>query len=66
MSHFGLNEPVKVTNSSHKKSNQIRDYRKYYNSKTIQIEADWYAKDIEMFGFDFDSAAQKNTHFSKD
>ncbi len=66
MSYFGLNEPVKVRNSSHKKNNQIRDYRKYYNSKTIQIVADWYEKDIEMFGFDFDSAAQKNTHYCKD
>lgn len=40
------------------------DYRDLYTDKTIQIIADWYAADIERFGFDFDSAAVRNTHFT--
>jgi hypothetical protein len=35
-------------------------YTDYYNDKTIQIVADWYKKDIDYWGFDFDSAAQRN------
>ena len=35
-------------------------YRDIYNDKTIQIVADWYKKDIDTFGFDFDTAATKN------
>lgn len=36
------------------------DYRELYTPKTIQIVADWYAADIETFGFDFDTGAQRN------
>jgi hypothetical protein len=35
-------------------------YQKIYNDKTIQIVADWYKKDIDHWGFDFNSAATKN------
>ena len=35
-------------------------YRDLYNDKTIQIVADWYKADIEMWGYDFDTGAQKN------
>ncbi len=35
-------------------------YKEYYNKQTIQIVADWYQKDIDHWGFDFDSAAKKN------
>lgn len=39
-------------------------YRKdYYTEKTIQIVADWYQKDIDYWGFDFDSSATKNYYF---
>lgn len=31
-----------------------------YDDKTIQIVADWYQKDIDYWGFDFDTAARKN------
>lgn len=41
------------------------DYRSLYTPKTIQIIADWYAKDIEQWGFDFDTPAQKNFWNSK-
>lgn len=36
------------------------DWQELYTKKTIQIVADWYKKDIEVFGFDFDTPAQKN------
>ena len=36
-------------------------YRDLYNDKTIQIIADWYAKDIETWGYDFDTGPTKNT-----
>lgn len=37
-----------------------RDYKDFYNDKQIQIVADWYKKDIDQWGFDFDTAATKN------
>ena len=40
-----------------------KDYKDFYNNKTIQIIADWYKDDIEFFGFDFDTAATKNIWF---
>lgn len=35
-------------------------YMDLYTPETIQIVADWYKSDIDMFGFDFDTGAQKN------
>lgn len=35
-------------------------YKDLYNDKTIQIVADWYQKDIETWGYDFDSGPTKN------
>ena len=40
-----------------------KDYKEYYNSKSIQIVADWHKKDIDYWGFDFDTSATKNTYF---
>ena len=37
-----------------------KDYRTVYTPQTIQIVADWYKKDIDTFGFDFDTCATKN------
>jgi len=37
-----------------------KDWKLMYNGKTQQIVADWYEKDIDTFGFDFDTPAQKN------
>lgn len=35
-------------------------YQDIYTPETIQIVADWYKEDIDYWGFDFDTAAQKN------
>ena len=35
-------------------------YQDLYTDKTIQIVADWYKKDIDHWGFDFDTGATKN------
>ena len=35
-------------------------YQDLYNKETTQIVADWYKADIDYWGFDFDTAAQKN------
>ena len=35
-------------------------YKDLYTDKTIQLIADWYKEDIDMFGYDFDTGAQKN------
>ena len=37
------------------------DYRTLYNSRTMQLVAQWYKKDIDYWGFDFDTGARKNT-----
>jgi hypothetical protein len=37
-----------------------------YNDKTRQIIADWYQKDIDTWGFDFDSTATKNTLYCEE
>lgn len=41
------------------------DYRLLYTDRTIQVVADWYAKDVELFGFDFDRAASRNTFYAE-
>lgn len=35
-------------------------YMDIYTPETIQIVADWYKDDIDMWGYDFDTGAQKN------
>ena len=37
-----------------------KNYTNFYDNKTIQIVADWYKKDIDFWGFDFNTAATKN------
>lgn len=36
-------------------------YKDLYTDETIQIVADWYQKDIDTWGYDFDSGPSKNT-----
>lgn len=38
----------------------VRTYKEMYNDRTIQIIADWYKKDIDTWGFNFDTPARKN------
>ncbi len=64
MDYFDLSEPLARRNSSSKDVKQKRDYKDYYTPETIQIVADWYADDIETFGFDFDTSATRNTYYS--
>ncbi|MEI2384176.1 sulfotransferase family 2 domain-containing protein [Breoghania sp. JC706] len=59
--YFGLEEEIRRRNIS---EGPRKDYKAYYTERTIQIVADWYATDIETFGFDFDTPATKNTYFS--
>ncbi|MGE3529674.1 MAG: sulfotransferase family 2 domain-containing protein [Methyloceanibacter sp.] len=49
----------RVVNVPHIRSSNNRDYRSFYSSRSIQIVADWHAADIETFGFDFDTPAQR-------
>ena len=35
-------------------------YQDLYTSETIQIVADWYQKDIDTWGYDFDSGPTRN------
>lgn len=35
-------------------------YKDFYNAETIQVVADWYKSDIDMWGYDFDTGAQRN------
>lgn len=36
-------------------------YMDLYTPETIQVVADWYKADIDMFGYDFDSGPTRNT-----
>jgi hypothetical protein len=40
------------------------NYQSVYTDKTQQIVADWYAKDIDTWGFDFDTGATRNCLYS--
>lgn len=39
------------------KKTSTTDYRSHYSDKTVDIVAKTYAKDIELFGYDFDNAS---------
>jgi hypothetical protein len=56
--YFGLSQSVRPRNAT-VGSAQMR-WQDYYTAQTIDIVADWYAADIEMFGFDFETSAQRN------
>ena len=56
-SYVGMKTELQARNVSNATS---KDYRQIYSNHTISIVADWYAADIERFGFDFDTAATKN------
>ena len=67
--YFSLKqEPtVKHVSNGRIENNRIvdkKDYREFYNDRTIQIVADWYKDDIDFFGFDFDTTATKNIYYA--
>ena len=46
---IGVNEQLPHLNQS-----QHKDYRDYYTDRTRELIAEHYAKDISLFGYDFD------------
>ena len=57
--YFGLAAPVRKHNVTRAKSSG-QPWQSFYDARRTQIVADWYAADIDRFGFDFDSAATRN------
>lgn len=55
--YFGLDITLESRNISNIKH---IDYRTFYDDATYKIVEDWYADDIEFFGFTFDGPATKN------
>ena len=60
--YLNLNTPYIVRENI---GDYTRNYQDYYNEQTIQIVADWYEQDIDYWGFDFDTSATKNYHYSE-
>ncbi|MFN0114332.1 MAG: hypothetical protein ACKVPY_06615 [Paracoccaceae bacterium] len=58
--YFGLAGPLLQRNRSKSGS---ADWRSHYDARTIGIVAEWYARDIEFFGFDFDTPATRNVTY---
>lgn len=61
MRYFGLKQPIGKRNVTAKTPFL---YQEAYTPKTVQIVADWYQKDVDFFGFDFDTPATRNAIFS--
>lgn len=59
--YFGVPDTLERKNVSR---NSGSDFRNFYDKKSVQAVADWYGTEIDMFGFDFDTPAQKATFFS--
>lgn len=59
--YFNLTEMSKARNVTAVNQGTYKDV---YNDKTIQIVADWYKKDIEHWGYDFDSGPTRNTMYA--
>lgn len=59
--YFGLREGIRRRNTT---KGRKKPYQAFYSPKSIQIVADWYARDVETFGFDFDTQATRNCHYS--
>lgn len=57
MKYFKLSTSLKPRNVTALKT---KPYTEFYNSTTLNIIGDWYSKDIEFFGFDFNTSATKN------
>lgn len=55
--YFGIKEMSRARNVT---ALNTKKYTEIYTPQTIQIVADWYKKDIDFWGYDFDSGATKN------
>lgn len=55
--YFDIKEMSRARNVTALNKNSYMDV---YTPQTIQIVADWYQKDIDFWGYDFDSGAKKN------
>lgn len=56
-SYFGLDVMTRARNVTAMNKGSYKDV---YNPHTIQIIADWYQKDIDTWGYDFDTGPTKN------
>lgn len=61
--YFNLNEMSRARNVT---GLNKKTYKDLYNKKTIQIVGDWYKKDIEFWGYDFDFGPTKNFYFNRE
>lgn len=61
--YFNLREMTRARNVTG--LNKVT-YKDLYNKDTIQIVADWYSKDIETWGYDFDTGPIRNFYFSEE
>ena len=59
--YFNLTEMSKARNVTAVNQGTYKDV---YNDNTIQVVADWYKKDIEHWGYDFDSGPTRNTMYA--
>ena len=61
--YFSVDQDLRKRNVTSVKKKPLY-YKDFYTPEMIQAVADWYQADIDFFGFDFDTSAQKNTIFS--
>ena len=47
-----------VCKLEHHNRSKHRDYRQYYNSRTVNLVAELFQEDIELFGYTFDATSQ--------
>jgi hypothetical protein len=59
--YLGFESELKRRNIS---TTSRANYRDLYTDRTIGIVADWYAADIDRFGFDFDTPATRNVYYA--
>ena len=59
--YFNLTEMSKARNVTAVNQGTYKDV---YNDKTIQVVADWYKKDIEHWGYGFNSGPIRNTMYA--
>lgn len=57
---------VKSLRRTNISSKSAPSYSAFYTDKTQQIVADWYKDEIDHFGFDFDTPAQRNFYFEQE